>query len=136
MITNAIISIAILLGGVTPQEPRPPVKHPEAPKTAKCPQFWETALKVGWKWKDMAVLDKLMFRESRCNPTAFNRDDPMGGSRGLIQINGFWTTYLHEQGLRNGPKALFDPEMNLLAGLHIYNYGVKRHGTGWGPWNL
>ena len=136
MITNAIISIAILLGGHAPQEQKPPVKSRHAPKTAKCPQFWDTALQVGWKWKDIKVLDKIMFRESQCNPSAFNSKDPMGGSRGLIQINGFWTPWLRQQGLRNAPDALFNPELNLLAGLHIYNYGVDKYGDGWGPWNL
>lgn len=139
MITNAIMAVAILLGGTSPQEPKPPIKHKEAPKTAKCPQFWETALQVGWKWKDLPILDKIMYRESRCNPVVFNREDPNGGSRGLVQINGFWTPWLKEQGVLSPPKAsrgLFNPAINLLAALHIYNYGVDRYGNGWGPWNV
>ena len=139
MITNTIMAVAILLGGTSPQEPRPPIKHKEAPKTAKCPQFWETALQVGWKWKDLPILDKIMYRESRCNPVVFNREDPNGGSRGLVQINGFWTPWLKEQGVLSPPKAsrgLFNPAINLLAALHIYNYGVDRYGNGWGPWNV
>jgi soluble lytic murein transglycosylase-like protein len=139
LITNAIMAVAILLGSTSPQEPRAPIKHKEAPKTAKCPQFWDTALQVGWKWKDLEKLDKIMYRESRCKPVAFNKKDPNGGSRGLVQINGFWTPWLKQRGVLSPPKAsqgLFNPAINLLAALHIYNYGVDRYGEGWGPWRV
>ena len=139
MIIKAFMATAIFLGGHVPQEPRPIINHPAAPATAKCPQFWETALQVGWKWKNLETLDMIMFRESRCMPSAFNSKDPSGGSRGLVQINGFWTPWLKEQGVLSPPKAsqgLFNPAINLLSALHIYNYGVDRYDDGWGPWNL
>ena len=137
MIIKTIMAIAILLGGTNPQEPRPVINYPKAPKSAKCPQYWETALSVGWKYKNLKTLDKIMFRESRCIPWAFNAKDPSGGSRGLVQINGFWTPWLKQQGVLSPPKAsqsLFNPAINLLSALHIYNYGVDRYGDGWGPW--
>lgn len=137
MIIKTIMAIAILLGGTNPQEPRPIINYPKAPKSAKCPQYWETALSVGWKYKNLKTLDKIMFRESRCIPSAFNAKDPSGGSRGLVQINGFWTPWLKQQGVLSPPKAsqgLFNPAINLLSALHIYNYGVDRYGNGWGPW--
>ena len=133
MILKSIMAIAILLGGNTPQEPS--ITQP--PRSAKCPQYWQTALQVGWRKNQLATLDKIMFRESRCNPLAFNSKDPMGGSRGLVQINGFWTPWLKERGVLSPPKAsqgLFSPTVNLLSALHIYNYGVDRYGDGWGPW--
>ena len=135
MIIKTLMAIAILLGGNTPQEP----SLTQPPRSAKCPQYWQTALQVGWPKKQLATLDKIMFRDSRCNPLAFNSADPMGGSRGLVQINGFWTPWLKEQGVLSPPKAsqgLFNPTVNLLSALHIYNYGVDRYGDGWGPWNL
>ena len=133
MIIKTLMAIAILLGGNTPQEPS--ITQP--PRSAKCPQYWQTALQVGWQKTQLATLDKIMFRESRCNPLAFNSKDPMGGSRGLVQINGFWTPWLKQQGVLSPPKAsqgLFNPTVNLLSALHIYNYGVDRYGDGWGPW--
>jgi hypothetical protein len=139
MIIKTIMAIAILLGSTTPQEPRPLTNYPKAPKSAKCPEYWETALKVGWQHKNLKTLDKIMFRESRCRPMAFNAKDPNGGSRGLVQINGFWTPWLKEQGVLSPPEAsqrLFNPAINLLSALHIYNYGVDRYGNGWGPWNV
>ena len=138
MIIKTVMAIAILLGGTNPQEPRPIINYPKAPKSAKCPQYWETALSVGWKYKNLKTLDKIMFRESRCIPWAFNAKDPSGGSRGLVQINGFWTPWLKQQGVLSPPKAsqgLFNPAINLLSALHIYNYGVDRYGDGWGPWD-
>ena len=135
MIIKTLMAIAILLGGNTPQEPS--ITQP--PRSAKCPQYWQTALQVGWPKKQLATLDNIMFRESRCNPLAFNSKDPMGGSRGLVQINGFWTPWLHQQGVLKAPKApegLFNPAINLLSALHIYNYGVDKYNNGWGPWNL
>lgn len=137
MIIKTVMAIAILLGGTNPQEPRPIINYPKAPKSAKCPQYWETALSVGWKYKNLKTLDKIMFRESRCIPWAFNAKDPSGGSRGLVQINGFWTPWLKQQGVLSPPKAsqsLFNPAINLLSALHIYNYGVDKYGDGWGPW--
>lgn len=137
MLANLVISSAIILGGLSPQEPRPPKIDIKPPVEAKCPQFWKTALKVGWHRKNLKKLDQIMYRESRCLTQAFNPDDPAGGSRGLMQINGFWTPWLHKQGVTSSPKAdeeLLQPETNLLSALLIYNYGVKQYGNGWGPW--
>ena len=134
MIIKTLMAIAILFGGTTTKEPS--ITQP--PRSAKCPQYWQTALQVGWQKTQLATLDKIMFRESRCNPLAFNSKDPMGGSRGLVQINGFWTPWLKEQGVLSPPKAsqgLFNPAINLLSALHIYNYGVNKYGDGWGPWD-
>jgi hypothetical protein len=61
--------------------------------------------------------------------------DPNGGSRGLLQINGFWNNWLIERDLIDKPSDLLHADANLRAGLEIYNYGVNRYGFGWGPWS-
>ena len=76
-----------------------------------------------------------MFRESRCTPNVVNGKDPNGGSRGLMQINGFWTPWLIERGLITSVENLLQADVNLRAALEIYNYGVDRYGYGWGPWS-
>jgi soluble lytic murein transglycosylase-like protein len=76
-----------------------------------------------------------MFRESRCIPDVINSKDPSGGSRGLMQINGFWTPWLIERGLITSKENLLQADVNLRAALEIYNYGVDRYGYGWGPWS-
>jgi hypothetical protein len=109
-----------------------------------CEMWHDLALAVGWPAEEVPMLSYVMWRESRCDPGAINRDDPMSGSRGIIQINGFWCRpnqytekgWLQDQGILNTCEDLFDPETNLRAGLAIWLYGVDKHRCGWGPWAM
>lgn len=105
-------------------------------KGARCPQYWQTALDVGWKRKDLKTLDMLMYRESRCQPGVHNESDPAGGSRGILQINGFWHKILVQERIINLPKDLYDPKVNLRAALVIYNIQQNHDGKGWAPWAM
>ena len=105
------------------------------PYTTACEQFSALAVNLGWPADQRTVLESIIKRESNCTPNAINRNDPNGGSRGLLQINGFWHKYLIERGIINKPKDLLHADTNLLAGLAIYQYGVDRYGFGWGPWS-
>jgi hypothetical protein len=105
------------------------------PYTSACEQFSALAVNLGWPQNERTVLESVMFRESRCIPNAFNSKDPNGGSRGLMQINGFWTPWLTDAGIINQVDDLLQAQTNLLAALAIYNYGVDKHGYGWGPWS-
>ena len=106
------------------------------PATAKAPQWWALAREVGWAEKDLPILDRVIWRESRAQPSAFNPDDPNGGSLCLLQINRFWVKYLRQKGVINKANDLFDPATCLTAGLVIYRYGVERYDWGWGPWAI
>lgn len=108
----------------------------EVPASARCPQWWQTAVDAGWRQSQLPTLDYLMWRESRCNTGAHNTEDPMGGSRGLVQINGFWTPWLASKGIVSRSEGLFGPYRNLRAALAIYNYADARYDNGFGPWNL
>ena len=103
-------------------------------ENAKCPQWWHMAVSVGWSKANMEKLDKIMWRESRCDLYAINPKDPMKGSWGLMQVNGFWVDYLSSRGILKRLEDLQDPSINLRAALTIYNYAHSRHGEGWGPW--
>jgi hypothetical protein len=105
------------------------------PYTSACEQFSALAINLGWPADQRTVLESVMFRESRCIPQSVNSKDPNGGSRGLMQINGFWTPWLIERGIITQAEDLLQAQTNLLAALAIYNYGVERHGYGWGPWS-
>ena len=105
------------------------------PYTSACEQFSALAVNLGWPTDQRTVLESVMFRESRCIPNSVNSKDPNGGSRGLMQINGFWTPWLTDAGIINQVDDLLQAETNLLAALAIYNYGVDKHGYGWGPWS-
>ena len=89
-----------------------------------CPEWEEAAVRAGWDLTDLYTLDHLMWRESRCDPMAHNRDDPTRwGSRGLLQINGFWINHFDLD-----PELMFDPDYNLAAGLRVWEH------SGFGPW--
>jgi len=105
------------------------------PYSSACEQFSALAVNLGWPADQRTVLESIMFRESRCLPNAVNSKDPNGGSRGLMQINGFWTPWLTDAGIITSAENLLQADVNLRAALAIYNYGVERHGYGWGPWS-
>lgn len=77
------------------------------------------------------MMDKIMYRESRCDLYAVNKQDPNGGSFGLMQVNGFWDDYCNLDKKRD----LIDPSVNLRCSLSIFNYAKDRYDNGWGPWN-
>jgi hypothetical protein len=106
------------------------------PYATACEQFSALAVNIGWPLDQRTVLESIIYRESRCNPSAVNRKDPNGGSRGLMQINGFWNKWLIERKIIERPKDLLQAQTNLRAGLEIYNYGLERYGFGWGPWSV
>ena len=99
-----------------------------APPGSKCPQWYGHAKAAGWQDAEWATLDRVMWRESRCQPGAHGvgpRDD----SRGLVQVN----LKAHRSWI--GPMVnwdfgvLFDPATNLRYGRIIF----ERAG-GWSPW--
>jgi hypothetical protein len=119
------------------------IKYPKPPADASCPQLWKTAIDAGWTKDLLPQLDIIMFRESRCNKMSHNPSDPMGGSYGLAQINGYWcrstqynpSGWLQAQKILKSCEDLYKPIVNLRAAKAIYDYGVDKHGYGWGPWS-
>lgn len=106
----------------------------------QCTQWLDDALDVGWPMGELETVDYLIHRESRCDPSAFNPDDPRGGSHGLMQINGHWCRpnpstgimigWLQEQDILSGCDDLYDPVTNLDSALVIWlEYGYE-------PWGL
>jgi len=117
--------------------PAPTTTLPEG----KCAEWYPLAIEVGWPEAEWPTLDRVLFRESRCDPTVTSRHD----DRGLLQIHPpSWCKpnryndigWLQAQGVINECDDLFDPRTNLLAGYNIYLYGVEKHGYGWGPWSI
>jgi hypothetical protein len=106
---------------------------------SECEQALQLALDVGWPAKEMATLARVLWRESRCTPgPVHNPDDPMGGSRGMAQINGVWCEpsknwpigWLQAKGILNDCDDLFGTETNLRAALAIWR------NSGWHPWGI
>ena len=109
-----------------------------------CPQWFDTATRAGWPAELWPQLSYIIWRESRCNIDSHNTTDPYSGSRGLMQINGFWcrpnsyTTqgFLQDQAILLACADLFDPAINLKSGWAIYSYSLEKHQNGWGPWAM
>lgn len=108
----------------------------------KCGEWHDLAIAVGWTEAQWPKLSYVIHRESRCNINSFNRTDPNGGSRGLMQINGYWcrknkynpSGWLQAKGILNTCDDLYNPEVNLRAGLAMWNYSQERNKCGWRPW--
>ena len=120
-----------------------PVEEPAEPAIEEpgimhhCPQWEAEAVRQGWPIDQLDRLDHIMWRESRCKPDAHNTDDPTKyGSRGLLQINGYWCSgnrwwpdgWLQTHIGIDSCDDLFDPAVNLRSALFMYN------NSGWGPW--
>ena len=115
---------------------REAIPEPPIPAEAHHPEWWGLAREVGWEEDQMLTLDYVIHRESRGQTMAFNKSDPNGGSRCLIQINGSWTRWLRDNGVLTKVDDLYNPRTCLTAGLTIYRYGVDRYGWGWSPWAI
>lgn len=113
---------------------------PETP----CQMWAPLAVQVGWPVEQIPKLLRIMWRESRCTWDAHNMTDPVSGSRGLLQVNGYWCRpnqytaqgWLQDRGVLNLCDDLFIPEVNLRSALLIWLYGEEKHGCGWGPWAM
>lgn len=111
----------------------PAHEHPE------CAEWLNLAIGLGWQAGNLPMLERVMWRESRCQPHQLNATDPNGGSLGLTQVNRFWCLpsryypdgYLQAHGVLNTCDDLFNPTINLSAALAIYEYA-----NGWSQWGL
>jgi hypothetical protein len=95
-------------------------------------QFAALAVNLGWPVEQYKKLVMVITRESNGIATNHNKKDPMTGSYGLMQINGFWckgpNSFLQKAGLLTSCEMLLDPQINLRAGLIIFTR------SGWSPW--
>lgn len=102
--------------------PPPPVASGKS-----CPQWEDTARQVGWPEEAIPRLSYIMWRESRCDPTAHNPRPP-DDSYCLIQLN----MRAHRSWV--GPQVdgdftrLYEPSTCLSLGLQLWNT------AGWRPW--
>jgi hypothetical protein len=115
--------------------PNGTVETSTAPAGSKCPQHYDEAMKAGWSQNDWSRLDKIIWRESRCQSDAYNgrgRDN----SYGLMQLNmkahRKWVGPLVEWDFNK----LYDPLTNLTIAKELYNKAQKHYRCGWQPWAM
>lgn len=90
----------------------------------------------------MPTLDRVIYRESRCDPTQHNKADPNGGSRGLTQVNGFWCKpsryyplgYLQTFGVLDTCDDLYKPRVALRATMVLIEYSRSAGLCAWHQW--
>lgn len=120
----------------------PTVVHAKQYPKMRCANHYDIIEMVSDSKDMMYAVDYIMWRESRCNASAVNHNDPNGGSLGLFQINKFWCKpnryskrgFLQEAGVLTKCKELYNPIVSANAMMAIYDYGDNRYGDGWGPW--
>lgn len=107
-----------------------PIVYPPAPETAKCPQWWELAQQAGFTYDELEhALDRIMWRESRCQPEVRSRT----ADSGLLQINDIHLDWLADHGIT--AELLFDPWWNLVAGRMVADQAIS-YGWRWTqPWS-
>lgn len=90
----------------------------------------------------MPTLDRVIYRESRCDPSQHNPKDPNGGSHGLTQVNGFWCLpsryyplgYLQTIGVLDSCADLYKPRVSLRATMALINYSRGVGLCSWSQW--
>ena len=79
-----------------------------------CAAYVADAITAGWPASEAPTLARVMFRESRCIPTAHNAKDTHGGSYGLMQINAQHKDWLMQTGFITSLNDLFNPDITLM----------------------
>lgn len=90
----------------------------------KCGEWRDLALSIGWPESEWKTLREIMWRESKCIPTAWS-----GSDAGLMQINQIHTEWAGMMGFEY-PDDLFEPGNNLLFAYRLWST------SGWGPWKF
>jgi hypothetical protein len=109
----------------------PPVVIVDVSDDTECQQWLQTALEAGWP-NERKVLDRLgyvMWRESRCTPTADS-----GPDHGLTQINQIHTKWITDLGWTH--EQMKDPALNLRFAWLLYSGREANGKCGWTPWSL
>jgi len=108
-----------------------PVVIVEVSEDTECQQWLQTALEAGWP-NDRKILDRLgfvMWRESRCTPTADS-----GPDHGLTQINEIHSKWITDLGWTFADMK--DPAKNLRFAWLLYSGREANGQCGWTPWSL
>lgn len=112
---------------------------PEPPNRADpswlCREWYPVSLEAGFEHSDWPAVGIIAWRESRCDPGAYNGRDPSGGSRGIMQVNGSWRRYLRDRGILWDITELHDPLTNMRAARTIVQYDRDRGRCDWQQWS-
>lgn len=116
-----------------------PIVFAEELRELPCAQWFSTAVDAGWPndTKTLKTLSKIMWRESRCDPTACSTSDSgrQCADYGLIQGNYFaHHKWWADMGLT--ATDMFDPHTNLHWAWLLYSGREAKGQCGWQPWSV
>ena len=96
----------------------------------QCGEWHDLALEVGWPESEWPRLGHVLYRESRCTPSAWN-----GHDAGLAQINQVHTDWALQMGM-TFPTDLFIPANNLYFAYRLWSAREEKGLCGWQPWSF
>lgn len=108
-----------------PAQPASPESPPTLARavTAKhraCQHTLDVAFFVGWPKSALRELERITWRESRCQRLAKNHNRNGTVDRGVTQLNDVNFPYLEDRGVVSHPHHLFRLEANLKAALAVW----------------
>lgn len=96
--------------------------------SGRCPEWHDLAVSIGWTDAAYSRMSPIMFRESRCQPTAINK---RSGDYGLFQVHmKLWGPILGLAYDDNPVNGVLDPRVNVWAAAQI----LRRQG--YGAWSM
>ena len=97
----------------------------------KCGKWLPLAIEQGWPDNPIMLktLDRIMWRESRCQA-----DADSGPDHGLMQINQIHTKYIEQLGWTF--EGMKDPTANLRFAWLLYSGREENGECGWTPWAI
>jgi hypothetical protein len=99
---------------------------PPAPTAlhAECAEFVKAAAAAGWRTR-LRELERIAWRESRCQHKITNKNRNGTTDWGPMQINDVNLSHLRDLGIVSSPRELFEPHTASLAAMALY----KRDGS-------
>jgi len=96
----------------------------------QCGEWHDTAISVGWSEQEWPTLSRVLYKESRCTPDAWN-----GHDSGLAQINQIHKEWAAQMGF-SFPDDLFVPANNLYFAYRLWSSREEKGLCGWKPWSI
>jgi len=126
-----IARIEALNASTAPPLPETTVAAIHSFDSYKCGVWFPLAISQGWPDNPVVLktLDRIMWRESRCQP-----DADSGPDHGLMQINQIHTKYIEQLGWTF--EGMKDPTANLRFAYLLWSGREENGECGWTPWSI
>lgn len=126
-----IARIGALNALTEPPLPQTTIAVVDAFASYKCGVWFPLAIEQGWPDNPIVLktLDRIMWRESRCQPAADS-----GPDHGLMQINQIHSDYIEQLGWTH--EGMKDATANLRFAYLLWSGREEEGQCGWTPWRI